>query len=111
MDQEERHCQICAVPFNIGRARTKFEPSDAARWSELQSYPDHDTPRCLAFWWESECEEDEEGGHIAGPGCAFDRAYSGHRIMVAEMTVSFASLKSTLALCSTWILILGCVRV
>jgi hypothetical protein len=109
MDQDERHCQICAVAFNIGRARTKFEPSEAG-WGELHIYPDYDTPRCLEFWWESGCEEDEEGGHIAGPGCAFDRSYSGYRITVAEMTVNFASLNSTLALCSVWTLILWCVR-
>jgi hypothetical protein len=85
------YCQICAVPFNRGRARTAFEPPSAG-WGWGQRYQYYEKPRCLVLQKESGCFEDEDGEHIAGPGCALESGYSGHRIAAAEMRVDTANL-------------------
>ncbi|KAH8750499.1 hypothetical protein BGZ57DRAFT_757533 [Hyaloscypha finlandica] len=74
----ERHCHIRSIAFDIGRARTKFGPPEAG-WGVRQGYMRYDTPRCLAIRRQRRYKKEDRGIHVAGPGCSFDRAHSGHR--------------------------------
>jgi len=67
------YCQICAVPFNRGRARTAFEPPSAG-WGWGQRYQYYEKPRCLVLQKESGCFEDEDGEHIAAAEMRVDTA-------------------------------------
>lgn len=68
MAYNETCCQLCAVPFNIGRLRTKHEP-EAAGWrsdgSTRHSGLENEA-RCSLLKEESGCENLPIGGVGAG---------------------------------------------
>ncbi|KAF8854699.1 hypothetical protein BDZ45DRAFT_627362 [Acephala macrosclerotiorum] len=85
-------CQICSVPFSIGRIRTFYEP-ESCSWDSrgFQIFEqDPSASLCSIFPKESGCSNVKVRGgdvlqHIAGMGCIFEAGYSGHRIGVEEM--------------------------
>ncbi|KAH7342686.1 hypothetical protein BKA65DRAFT_401885 [Rhexocercosporidium sp. MPI-PUGE-AT-0058] len=94
----EKSCQLCAIPFAIGRVRTTHEPLSLG-WDPTGSSYHHRsaaTSLCSLYPSESGCENvvvatppnlhaESRYQHLAGPGCTFEGGYNGNRIGEREM--------------------------
>ncbi|KAK5174727.1 uncharacterized protein LTR77_001809 [Saxophila tyrrhenica] len=99
MGFSERVCQICGVSFNVGRIRTKDEPTKAGWGGRLRGNSPVFDPECEADGCANEermipefvchdgsvSEAEQAIEHLAGPSCISTSGYSGHRITWKEM--------------------------
>ncbi len=91
-------CQLCGVSFGIARIRRADEPQQAA-WpyygpGDGSGFVDDEewdgSDGSLGCGPKTGCSvlaRDGQLEHLAGPGCVFDRGYSGYRITTDEMKV------------------------
>ena len=83
-------CQLCGVSFAIARLRRADEPEEAG-WDYTGSdFVDADAQCDGVCGPGSGCtvadhEGNRAGEHLAGPRCASESGYSGHRISLVEM--------------------------
>ncbi|PVH89599.1 hypothetical protein DL98DRAFT_564913 [Cadophora sp. DSE1049] len=99
MDSQTLRCQLCAIPFTLGRVRTVHEPLTSSL-DPLTGSPYHlqdaTTSRCSRSSAISGCQNivvekphdvhaESRWQHLAGEGCTFEGGYSGWRIGVGEM--------------------------
>ncbi len=100
MGYNETVCQLCGVSFAIARLRRADEPDEAAWCYYGSDYVDEadgdgnefviscgDKTGCKLLERDPGFPPQDENGqeHLAGPGCASTRGYSGHRISLEEM--------------------------
>ncbi|KAK0125474.1 hypothetical protein ONS96_009312 [Cadophora gregata f. sp. sojae] len=92
-------CQLCSIPFTIGRVRTIHEPLSSsldATTSSPYHLRDGSSSRCSRDSSSSGCQNiivekphdvhaESRLQHLAGEGCTFEGGYSGWRIGVREM--------------------------
>lgn len=90
MGYNETMCQLCGVSFAIARLRRPDEPESAGWDSSGTSFVDaeNDDAMCedgSGCTFVEETGHGRGGEHLAGPDCASEQGYTGHRISVAEM--------------------------